>query len=211
MRVKKEGGWQFWVDIRKDYVIKTPRTKKEIKERVTKYLKSIGELHRKEEISRRMMQDLKYSTKLIENSKIDPKYFAYLEFLEEGKIKQRKARVLENLLKTYSKQKKIKEAKKLFDEFFKFTFLLWGYGLHEKPFKPTQNYGILNGHIVLLDPFELTANKGKVAKSLKKVKFYLTDKYFGDYPEVIKDYYNKKLREKITLKNLGKYWKKKLK
>ena len=36
--IKRLGGWQCWVDIYKDYVVKTPKNREEIEYKIKKFL-----------------------------------------------------------------------------------------------------------------------------------------------------------------------------
>ncbi|MFH1501116.1 MAG: hypothetical protein ABIE22_04200 [archaeon] len=47
---KRLGGWQCWVDLYDNYVIKTPKSREEIKEEVEKFLRwknKLGDLEKK--------------------------------------------------------------------------------------------------------------------------------------------------------------------
>ena len=208
---KRHGGWQMWVDEYDDHVVKTLRTKEEIKEKITKHLKHTGNLSKREEMSDKLLKYIHSSMKIIKKSGLPLKYLAYLEFLENGAFKQKKVATLGTLWKEYSKKGKIKEAKKLIDKFIKFTLKLWEYGIHEKPFKPTGNFGVLGKDIVMIDFLELTSNKAKVQKKLRLKK----DKFKRLFPEDrydirIKEYMVEQANKYLTKKNLDKYWKKKV-
>lgn len=209
---KRNGGWQMWVDEYDDHVIKTPRTKEEIKKKITKHLQKTGNLSKREEISNKLWSDFRSSIKIIKKSKLPLKYLAYPEFLENGAIKQKKVRTIGTILKEYSKEGKIKESKKLIDKFIKFTLRLWEYGIHEKPFKPTGNFGILGKDIVMIDFLELTSNKTKVQKKLHLKKDKLSRLFPEDRYDVrIREYVAEQVNKYLIKKNLDKCWKKKLK
>jgi len=89
-RKKSVGGWQVNVEYFKDYVIKTPKTETEIKERITNYLKARGGINKLERRVRSMQKDWKYSLKLVVKKNIPMRLLGYPEFLEDGKIKQKK-------------------------------------------------------------------------------------------------------------------------
>ena len=108
-----------------DYVIKTPKTESEIRETITRYLNSRGKI---EELDKRV-KDMQIGwiegIKIISKSKIPLKMLGDLEFLKNGKIKQRKVIVLEEAWNELVKDGKIKEMKNLVDKTLKFIMKLW--------------------------------------------------------------------------------------
>ncbi len=208
----------MWVDEYDDPVIKTPRTREEIKEKITKHLQYTERLDKREEISNKLIKDFNVSIKIIKRSKLPLKYLAYPEFLEKGTIKQKKVQTIGTLLKEYIRKRKVKKSKRLIDKFIKFTLMLWGSGIQGKPFKPTGNFGVLNNHIVMIDFLELTSSKAKAQKLLRfKGDLNLKkDKFARLFPE---DRYDPKIRQYafeqsnkyLTKKNFDKYWKRKVK
>ncbi len=207
--IKRIGGWQVWVEVYKDYVIKTPKSKKEIKETIKRYLDAIGKPEELKERTQKMIEDINNSTKIIKKSKIPFKILGNLEFLDKGKIKQKRAIVLQNKLDSLVKKDKIKEAKKLIDKSINFLIELWKYGIHEKTFKIESNLGIIDNKIVLLDLFELTNKKEKVKKQLKKKNWDKSRSWIDKIPEKLHLYTIKQIKKKLTIKNLNKYWRSK--
>ena len=63
--VKRLGGWQCWVDVHRDYVIKTPKNREEIKEEVKKFLAWKNKLEGLDKRTNKMISDIKDSTKII--------------------------------------------------------------------------------------------------------------------------------------------------
>ena len=160
----KDGGLAILVDVYEDYVIKTPKSKKEIKEKVRKFLewqKISGELNKR---TNRIISDTEKSTKIIKRSSIYHKLLANLEFLQNNRIKQKKVTPLFQLIPELSK----KDTINLFDKIIKFQIEIWKYGMHKKTFKFFSNFGIDNNSLVLIDAFELTSNKKQVLKQIKK-------------------------------------------
>ena len=199
---KRLGGWQCWVDLHKDYVIKTPKSRNEIKQEVEKFLRWKDKLEELDERTDKMIFDIKNSTKIIKKSTIPKELLAELEFLEKGEVKQKKVTMLTDALQKLNEP----QQKKLIDKISKFLLELWKYGIHEKTFKVHSNLGIDNGKIVLVDIFELTSNKNKVRKKIKK-RQWSKPEMFGKTisPKLIK-YLIKKLDKTFTEENLNKYW-----
>jgi len=200
-------GWQMWVELYGDHVIKTPKFRKEIEKSVRKYLKWIG---KPEELKLRVdrgIKDVHKSLHIINQSKIPKKYLAYPEFLEKGRIKQKRVKVVGDELIRLIDLKKKKEAYKLIDKSVKFFMFLWEYGFHEKTFKITSNFGIDGNQIVLIDFLELEGNKKKVEKKLRKKSWHKYKKLSKNYPEEVIEYYIKKADENFTISNLNKFWK----
>jgi len=209
-KIERKGGWQFWVDIHKKHVIKTPKNKKEIRAKAKKYLDLIGKSHELEKRVNNVIEDIKISKKIIEKSKIPRKYLAYPEFLEKGRIKQKRVVNIKDRLKELIKKKKLGETKKLINKFIKFKKKLWTYGIHEKPIKFHSNFGIIKDEIVLIDIFELTDNKRKIKKQLNKKPWRKDKIWLKDiFPEEIVDYYIEQADKELTVENLNKYWKSK--
>lgn len=212
MRIKRKEGWQVWVDIHKDHVIKTPKTREEVRYRVKRYLDSIGKSHKIEKTIDRAIQDIIDSINIIKKSKMPMKYFAHPEFLEKGKIKQRRAISIDDKLRELIRKKKISEAKRLIDKFIIFQHKMWEYGIHEKPLKFNLNFGLINNEVVLIDLFELTTNKEKIKKQIIKKPWRKSKKHImKSLPEWAVDYFIEQADKKITIKNLNKFWKKKIK
>ena len=200
---KRLGGWQCWVDLYKDYVIKTPKNRGEIKEKIEEFLKWENKLEELDKRTNKMISDIKDSTRIIKKSKISRKYLANLEFLENGKVRQKKVIPLDEFLIRL----KEKERLILIGKIMKFLLKLWSYGIHEKTFKLFSNFGIDNDKIVLIDVFEITSNKTKVLKQIKKRSWKNTDNYKKHLSKKEIDYLIKKMNQTLTEKNLNRYWK----
>jgi hypothetical protein len=200
MKMIKKDGWQFWVEIYDDYVIKTPKKKEEIAVNVKKYLDYIGKPEELEKRTLQMLEDIKNSTRIINNSNIPKKLLADLEFIEERKIKQKTAKVFE---------KAINESEnplELIDKAINFLIKLWTYGIHEKTFKFLSNLGVIKEEVVLLDPFELTDKREKVEKQIIKKSWKKKILFEKKINKEIKDYFLEKCEELLTIENLNKNW-----
>ena len=105
------------------------------------------------------------------------------------------------------KNLKEKERFELINKIMKFLLKLWTYGIHEKTFKLFSNLGIDKGKIVLIDVFEITSNKEKVLKQLKKRSWAKPDNYKKHLSNKKVDHLIKKLDKTFTKRNLEKHWK----
>src|SRR3989338_10066244 len=112
MTEQKFGGWQFWVEVYDDYVIKTPKTKKEVEERVKSFLSKIGRIEELDERVEKVMSDIDASKKIILKSKVPRSLLANLEFLKNNKIKQSRVIILGEALAEANK----KDAEKLIEK-----------------------------------------------------------------------------------------------
>src|SRR3989344_6308283 len=200
---KRLGGWQCWVDLYNDYVIKTPKNREEIKEKIEEFLKWENKLEELDKRTNKMISDIKNSTRIIKKSKISKEYLANLEFLENGKVRQKKVIPLDEFLIRL----KEKERLILMGKIMKFLLKLWSYGIHEKTFKLFSNFGIDKDKIVLIDVFEITSNKTKVLKQIKKRSWKNADNYKKYLSKKEIDYLIKKMNQTLTEKNLNRYWK----
>jgi hypothetical protein len=200
---KRLGGWQFWVDLYDSYVIKTPKTRSEIKEEVEKFLRWKNKMEELDERTNKMISNIKKATKIIKKSKIPKKYLAGLEFIESGKIKQKRVIPLDKYLEKLNK----KERLRLIDKIMKFLLEMWKYGMHEYTYKFFSNLGLDKGRIVFIDPFEITSNKKKVLEQIKKQKWAKPEKYKKHLSDKEITYLINKLNKTFTKENIKKYWK----
>ena len=212
MKSERLGGWQFWVDIYDDYVIKTPKNREEVEEEVKKFLIWKNKIEELEERTNKMISDVKYSEKIIKRTKVPRKFLADLEFIKEGKIKQKKVVLLENEFNRLSKN----EQEGLVKKICKLILELWEYGIHEKTFKILSNfgvngnYGLSSGQVVLIDPFEITSDKEKVLNQIINKKWHKPEVFRKHLSEEMTNYLIMELDKTFTEENLNKYWKKKL-
>ena len=186
-KLLKKGGWQANVRYFKNYVIKTPKTEKEIRDRITPHYRSVGDITRIKEKIKKLKHDWSNSIKIIKSGKVPLKLLAFPEFLKDGQIKQKRVKMLSEEFEYLMAYKKIEEAKKLVDKVIEFILILWSYGVHEMTFKFYSEMGLLDGKIVLVDIGELTDDKEVVVRQILKGNKKLEDlrKY---HHSVILDY-----------------------
>lgn len=207
MKPNKMDGWQMWVEVYEDYVVKTLKSKKEVKEKIKSYLKFMGEIESINERTKKLMGSTKQSIKIIKESNIPKELLANLEFLKDRRIKQTKVKVLGELINDLYNENKIKEAKKIIDKYVNFIFELWQYCIHENTFKLESNFGISeNKEIVIIDPFEITSNKEKVIIQINKKKWDKPRRYYQKLPDEIIKYFIEEANKKWTINNLNKFW-----
>jgi len=197
-------GWQANIEYFKDYVIKTPKTEPEIRETITKYLNSVGKI---EELNKRvtdMQVGWSEGLKIISKVKIPLKMLGYPEFLKEGKIKQRRVCVLEQVWNDLVENKKTDEMKKLVDKTLKFVIELWKYGIHEKTGKIGYEFGLMGKNIILIDFGEICNDKNIAEKQITK-KYW--EKSINKHcRKEVSDYFNMKAMNVLTIDNLNKNW-----
>lgn len=199
---RRLGGWQCWVDIHDYHVIKTFKSKEEIKEEVEKFLKWENKLEELEERTDKVISDIQNSTRIIKKSRIPKRLIADLEFLDNGKVKQKRVLVLHEKLNELNNTEK----KELIDKISDFLLELWKYGIHEKTFKIFSNLGIDKDDLVLIDVFELSSNKKRVLKQIKKRQWSKVGKYKKEIsPELVK-YLVNRLDKTLTEENLERCW-----
>jgi hypothetical protein len=200
---KRKGGWQVWVEIHKDHVIKTPKTKREIRDHIKPHLKATNKLN---ELSWRvdaMLRNVKNSIRLIKRSKAPRRLFGNPEFLEDGRIKQDLAIQLEDKMSKAN-------SKNLIDQYIRLILELWKYGVHEKTFKFYSNFGLIKDKVIMIDFLELTGNKKTVLRQIRKRQ---CDRPFGlkrVLSEELADYYVKQANKYFTVENFNKNWKTKV-
>lgn len=207
----RNGGWQVNVEYFDDYVIKTPKTKEETSNKISKHLEKKDKIHELEDTIDKIQNDWKSSIKIIKNSNIPLKYLAFPEFLKEGKIKQRKVDMLVYILNDLFKKNKFNEIEIIAKELYEFIWTLWSYGFNEKTYKIGTEFGILNDQMVLIDLGELSNNKEDVKKQIMKKKWSglkIINLYAGEKSELI---FKKLAEEMLTLEKLNEVWGSKLK
>lgn len=212
MKTERKEGWQVFVEIHKNHVIKTPKTKWEIIRYIWKYLLEDGNITKLNSRAKKLIADLNQGIIIVTKSKIPKKYLADPEFLENGKIRQKKVVTIQDEINIKWKNGEKNEAKKIIDKFFKFCYRLWEYGIHEKPIKFDINFGVKNKEIVLIDFFEITDNKKNVLKKIREKHWKRGLRFYSRHlPKEIVDYYLGQAEKKFTVKALNKHWKKKIK
>jgi hypothetical protein len=200
----KNGGWQCNIKYFDDYVIKTPKTEQEIREKVRRYLASKNQLEELEDRVKDMQEDWKNSIKLIKKKKLPLSLLAFPEFLSDGKIKQKKVVMLDELFLKLRKEKKIKELNELMLEILETIKEFWKYGLVDKTGKISSEFGVLGGKVVLIDFGELSDNKEIAEKQIRKLKWYENlAKYNG---EEVANLFINLAKEKLTLEKLDELW-----
>jgi len=209
--VKRLGGWQVWVEIHRGHVIKLPKSKEEIREKVRKFVewqkKPLSEV---DILTDRAIKDLEYSTRILKKSGVPKRFIGEAEFREDGSIWQKRGIELKENFRKLIKQNKINKAKKIIQRLFELIMALWAYGIHEKTFKFFSNYGEFEDKLFLLDFLEVTGNKKKVEKQLRKVKWNKPDNIKEVLGDELTNYFVKCGKKYLTVDNLNKHWKKKL-
>lgn len=199
----RNGGWQANIKYFENYVIKTPKTKEQIRKKISKHYKNKNELEVK---IKKLKIDWKNSIKIIKSGKVPLNLVAYPEFIEGGKIKQKRVEMLEEEFNKFMKNKNFKKTKKLVDKVIDFIITLWSYGVHEITFKFYTEMGLLDGKIVLVDIGELTDSKELVKKQLLKGNKKLEDLRQHHHDKVL-DYYQDQIKKRLTVNLLDKVWK----
>jgi len=201
----RTGGWQANVSYFKSYVIKTPKTKKEIRERIRYHYERENNLEELEPKIKRLQRDWKKSLAIIKSGRAPLKLFAYPEFLDDGRIKQRRVKMLGYEFEKLVSNHDIKGVKMLVDKVIDFILTLWTYGLHEVTFKFYTEMGLYRGSVVLVDIGELTDDKETVKRQLLKGHKKLEDRRDAHH-DVVLDYYQSQIKKRLTLKKLDAVW-----
>ena len=198
----KDGGWQANVEYFDDYVIKTPKTTQEIREKIKRYYADSTDLERK---IKKLQEDWKNSIKIIKSGKIPLKLLAYPQFIDNDKIKQRRVKMLSEKFNELISKNNIMGAKKLVDKVIKFIITLWSYGIHEITFKFYSEMGLLDDNLVLVDIGELTNDKEIVREQLLEGNKKLESLRHLHHDKIL-DYYQEQIKKRLTVKTLDKLW-----
>ncbi|MAG10828.1 hypothetical protein CMI44_00750, partial [Candidatus Pacearchaeota archaeon] len=196
--IKIKEGWQCKVNIYRNFVIKEIKNRKDITKKIKKHLIKINKLDQLEKLTNNMIKDINNSTKILKNSKIPKELIAEAKFIDEKHVKQKRAKVVHEEIERLMGKAKIKQAKQTIDKSVNFFLTLWKYGVHDKSFKLTKNFGIINNKVALLDLFELTNEKSKVKKKLTKIDFNKKREIVEKVPKKLHKYFRKKVKETLT-------------
>jgi len=200
----REGGWQINVEYFDDYVIKTPKTRDEMSNKISKHLHAKGKINELEKIINTLNKDWQNSLDILSRKNIPDYMLGYPEFLEGGKIKQKRAIIVEDTLNEFYENNQMNKVYDTIEKTLDFVTELWKYGVHEKTGKICFELGLLENNVILIDFGELTDNKEKVEKQIRNRKWEKSaNKYL---PEEIAGYFNKRAQEKLTIDTLNKNW-----
>jgi len=203
---QRTGGWQANVEYFEDHVIKTPKTVEEITATVSKYLNHIGKIDELEARVKEMQDDWETGLKIVKTGRIPYKMFGHLEFLDDGKIKQRRVEVLQDVWDELYNAGKESEMRAVVDKSLDFVVELWKYGIFDKTFKVGYEYGLMGEDIMLIDFGELSEDKNILENKILKRKWESKMIEYS-HPEVAK-YFNERAKEVFTLDVLNKNWEK---
>jgi len=205
--MKRSGGWQFKIKYFPNYVLKTPRTYAELRRRAYPWLKSKGKTEKEiDNFTKKVFNDVKTSTKIINESKCPAKLLGNPIFLKK-RVRQKRAVMFESRIKRLTIKKKKKEVKENIDNIVKLILELWKYGIHENTYNFSLNYGFIKKRAILVDLFEITDNKESVIKQIKKKKWKRNTHMSRDLKKEDYAYLIKQCNKSLTLKNLEKLWK----
>src|SRR3989304_1511381 len=197
----KKGGWQANIEYFDDYVVKTPKTEDQIRNKITPHYQMTEKLDRVEEKSKKLKNDWKSSIKIIKSGKVPLRLLAFPEFLDDDRIKQRRVKMLSEEFGDLMSKGNLRGAKRLVDRVIDFIISLWQYGIHEITFKFYSEMGIMNGKIVLVDIGEITDDKELVRRQLEKKGKKLEDLRHHHHDKVL-DYYQEQIKKRLTIEEL---------
>jgi broad specificity phosphatase PhoE len=207
VKPKVLGGWQYNVRILPNSVIKTPKTKKEIRKEIQRFLEWKDKKEDPNIRVEKMILDRKESVIIIKNSKLPLKYFANPRFSKGGIIKQDKVKIVEESIKDLYKKGKIRELKILLKEILKFVNFLWENSISEKTGKFYSCLGRNKSQMVLADFGEITNKREKVEKQLEKKWWGNTTEWLEkNCDKNIANFFNKNVEKMLSLAVLGKKW-----
>ncbi len=98
----------------------------------------------------------------------------------------------------------------IFDKYIELNYNIWKYGIFDKVFKFTSNYGLNSKQQVIFIDFGEITNSYSLAAKYIKIGEWKNCRVFYSLKENIKKNIYKKTEESFTMDNLNKYWKKNL-
>lgn len=134
-------------------------------------------------------------------------WLANPRFEADGSHTQDKVNVIYNLFKGMETD----EAKDLIDDYLDTIMSLWTYGLSDKVFNFSINFGVDDvGDVVMIDFGEIDTDKAKVIEAIKNKKW--TESWaVRNLPDELRHHFNQTAREKLTAQRLDSLWQKSLK
>jgi len=205
MKYNKEG-WQCFVQIDEDKVIKRIKTKEEMFYSIRRHLEANNKLDKLEERVDKINLSMINSLRIIQESKIPRKYIANAN-IQDNIIEQDKVILLGEKINGLIRSGNEKEAKRLIEYLIDFIITLWNYKIHENTYKFYSCYGIdKNNNIVLIDFLEITDDREKVTKQIMNKKWNKPERYFGKIDKKISDYFIELANKKLTLKTFQENW-----
>ena len=203
----RDGGWQVNVEYFPDYVIKTPKTEGEIREKISRYLSVIGKMEELDKKVLDMQEGWKEGLNIVASKNLPNEMLGFVEFLPNGKVKQTRVQVLQDVWKECIEKGDLNKMEKTVEGVIEFITELWRYGVHEKTFKVGYEFGLMGERIMLIDFGELGTDKEVARRQLKKKSW---NKNLDEHcPREVGVYFNKvaelKFTEQVLDENWGKY------
>lgn len=202
----RKGGWQCWVDIYNDHVVKTPKSREEIESTVSRYLKHIGKIGELEARVNKMLSDIDDSKKIVQKTKAPMLLFGSPKIRSDGTITQQKSIELSEFLQ----EKSEKENKEILVQLLDLIKELWKFGVHEKTFKFFTNYGIIGNKVILMDFLEITNKKETVERQLHKESWNKPERFSKYLSERLTKWFVSEASFLFSLEAFEKYWNKKI-
>lgn len=203
-------GLQFKVYDLGDKVKKVPTNKKEIRETLLKWQPSYRE--KENELEKKVEKTIQERENVIEKLKdrkgeID---FSLLgnPIFKENCIIQNKVKPLGPLIKNKIQKKNYSELQNIIEKYINLIQKCWQNGFSERTYNFAINYGMnLEGKVILIDFGELTFSKDHVAEKIKEERWLKSWSFYGEIKDSkFKKKYKKKMKRRLTLENLEKYW-----
>lgn len=139
---------------------------------------------------------------------IDTSLLGNPRLLRNYSYEQDRVRVFGEVLQS---TENLTDKKRLIDKYIENVLTCWGYGFSDSVFNFTINNGVTReGNVILLDLGEMTWRKGKVTSLLEGRELERQWSIRNLEDEELKNYVKIETRDKFTISNLNKLWKKKI-
>lgn len=199
-------GWQCFVEIEGNSVIKILKTKEEVSKKIKEYLEFTNSLEMLEERTEKVYSDIKNSLEIVKSSRVPKDLLANAE-INNNKIKQDKVVVIGDKIKELLNENNRKGVERLIIDLVEFILELWRYNIHENTYKFYSNYGLDSSeNIVLIDFLEITNDKEKVKKQIINKKWDKPKKYANEVDKESAGFFIQLANKQLILDNLEKNW-----
>ncbi len=198
------GGWQANIEYFEDYVIKTPKTTEEISRKVSRYLEPLGRISELDFRIKKMQDGWQAGLDIISRGKIPARMLGNIKIIDGGKIRQKRAFTVQDILEDLYSAGKREEARKIVEKVLDFIVDLWKYGVYEHTSKIGNQFGLVEDEVILLDFGELREDRGLAKKQIGDKKWVKQMTKYSS--QEVLDCFSEQIDKKLTLDVFDKNW-----
>jgi hypothetical protein len=163
----KKQGWQFTVYFYDGVVVKVQNSYSQTREKVRSYMQRKGVSEQEiDEKAHAVLAQVSSSWEILVKNQPPGELLGRLTRQAEGTYIQDRAIDLPTVIEPLLQRGDDAAVEAILDGFVDTVHKLWQYGIYESSYK-LDNYGMRDGRIILLDPFELLTDTAVIAAQLR--------------------------------------------